>query len=340
MSMRVWVDLANSPHVPLLAPVVDALRERGDEVLLTARGHAQTTVLARSRWPEVRVVGGRSPAGRLRKLATIGVRANALRRLAHSERPDVAFSHGSYAQLIAARAERVPAVTMMDYEHQPANHLSFRLAGRIIVPELFPDDALRRFGARPAKIVRYPGFKEQLYLSGFEPDPAVLAELDLDPDKVIAVFRPPPAGALYHRMTNERFDEVLAAARAQTDVQIVLVPRSPDQAARYGRGVRIADAVDGPSLLAYADVAVGAGGTMNRESAILGTPTYTVFAGKLAAVDRELIRIGRLRDLREPGTSVRLVKKTPAGALAPPPGATSIRDTVVSTIEAVADGLK
>jgi uncharacterized protein len=333
--MRVWVDLANSPHVPLLAPVVQALRERGDEVLLTARGHAQTAALARRRWPDVRVVGGRSPAGRLQKLATIGARAGALRRLARLEHPDVAFSHGSYAQLMAARAERVPSVTMMDYEHQPANHLSFRLATRIIVPEVFPESALRRFGARPAKVVRYPGFKEQLYLGDFEPDPGVLAELDLDPDKVIAVFRPPPTGALYHRMTNERFDDVFAAARAQSDVQVVLVPRSREQGERYGQGLRIAEAVDGPSLLAYADVAVGAGGTMNRESAILGTPTYTVFAGKLAAVDRELMRIGRLRDLREPGTSLDLVKKTPSDTLAPAPGPTSIRDTVLSTIDAI-----
>ena len=63
--MRVWIDLANSPHVPLLAPVVQALRERGDEVLLTARDHAQTAELARRHWPDVRVSGGGSPKGRL-----------------------------------------------------------------------------------------------------------------------------------------------------------------------------------------------------------------------------------------------------------------------------------
>jgi predicted glycosyltransferase len=334
--MRVWIDLANSPHVPLLTPVVRNLEERGDEVLLTVRDHAQTLALARRQWPEVRVVGGRSPSGRLRKLATIGARAAELRRVARAERPDVAFAHGSYAQVVAARVQRVPTVTMMDYEHQPANHLSFRLAASILVPEVFPETALRRFGAKPDRVVRYRGFKEQLYLADFEPDRVVLDELELDADKVIAVFRPPPAGALYHRMTNERFDDILAAARAQRDVQVVLVPRSHEQADRYGRGVRIAEAVDGPSLLACADVVVGAGGTMSRESAILGTPTYTVFAGELAAVDRELMRLGRLRDLRDPGTSVALVKKTASELLEPPMGPTSIRDTVVRTIQGAA----
>ena len=68
-------------------------------------------------------------------------------------------------------------------------------------------------------------------------------------------------------------------------------------------------ALDGSSLLYHADAMVGAGGTMNREAALLGTPTYTMFAGKLAAVDAELIRRGLMHDLRAPSTEVPLVKK-------------------------------
>ena len=70
---------------------------------------------------------------------------------------------------------------MMDYEYQPANHLSFRLAQRVIVPEAFPAEGLRRCGARPGKSLRYPGFKEELYLAGYVPDRTVIAELDLRP---------------------------------------------------------------------------------------------------------------------------------------------------------------
>jgi Protein of unknown function (DUF354) len=75
-------------------------------------------------------------------------------------------------------------------------------------------------------------------------------------------------------------------------------------ALRRGRH-RASHAVDGPSLLALADLVVGAGGTMNRESALLGTPTYTVFAAELAAVDAELIRRGLLYDLRDEGSEPR-----------------------------------
>jgi len=320
--MLVWIDLANSPHVPLAEAIVPALEAEGDTAVLTVRDHAQTLELARAAWPDAVVIGGSSPAGRTAKARAIARRALALHRFASSSTPDVAFSHGSYAQLVAARSAGIPAVTMMDYEHQPANHLSFRAANRVVVPAAFPDAALRRFGARPAKTRRYYGFKEELYLAGFKPDAAVLAELELDARRVIVVLRPPPEGALYHRMANDRFEEVLRLALADDDVQVVVLPRTSSQAERYARlsrDIRIPlHAVDGRSLLALADVTVGAGGTMNRESALLGTPTYTVFAGRLAAVDAELIRCGLLRDLRNSGQRVVFEKKRPTAAAASP----------------------
>ncbi len=300
--MKVWIDLANSPHVPLFEPIVAALRDRCDEVMITVRDHAQTLPLAERAFPEAVVIGGASPPGRLGKARTIAGRAAALRSFARKARPDVALSHGSYAQVVAARSARVPAVTMMDYEHQPANHLSFRLARRVIVPEAFPDDALRRFGAR-RKTVRYEGFKEELYLADTRPDPKVLTALGLDPSRVTAAMRPPPEGALYHRGGNTRFDDVLEHVVAE-GAQVVLLPRTAEQAARYQRaGVVVPDTPpDGATLLATVDFTVGAGGTMTRESALLGTPTYTVFMAELAAVDAELIRQGRIIDLRESGT--------------------------------------
>ena len=301
--MRVWIDLANSPHVPLFVPVVQALEERGDEVVMTARDHAQTVPLAVDHWPTLTVIGGESPAGRVRKATSILSRAAALRRFARTSRPNVALSHGSYAQIVAARLARVPAVTMMDYEHQPANHLSFRFARRVIVPVTFPEASLRRFGASSTKVLRYDGFKEELYLTGVAPDASVIVSLGFDPARVTAAMRPPPEGALYHAHGNPRFDVMLEHVLSEGG-QVALLPRTSEQAARYRRpGVAIPERpVDGRALLATVDLTIGAGGTMTRESALLGTPTYTVFLGELAAQDAELIRLGRIVDLRAEGT--------------------------------------
>jgi predicted glycosyltransferase len=333
--MRVWIDLANSPHVPLFVPIVRALRERGDDVVLTIRDHAQTVPLAVEAWPDVLVVGGASPAGRARKAGSILSRAEDLRRFARRSRPDVALSHGSYAQIVAARFARVPAVTMMDYEHQPANHLSFKLARRVIVPRLFPEPSLRRSGASPAKVVRYEGFKEELYLANVTADPSILASLGLDSDRVTVAMRPPPEGALYHPSDNPRFDAILQHVLAE-DAQVVLLPRTAEQVARYRRPTVVVPQrpVDGRALLATVDLTVGAGGTMTRESALLGTPTYTLFAGELAAVDAELIRLGRIVDLRHGG--VPQVEPRPEPPDPPDPArALAIVNLVLRTVDGV-----
>ena len=337
--MRVWIDLSNSPHVPLFEPVVARLRAQNADVVLTARDHAQTLELARRAYGLVDVVGGESPRGRMRKGLSVAARARALFEVARRTRPDVALSHGSYAQVLAARAAGVPVVTMMDYEFQPANHLSFRMADRVLVPTVFPEAALRRFGARRRKVVRYEGFKEELYLGFFEPDESILSSLGLNPSSVITVMRPPPEGALYHQGGNDRFDGLLEEAAARDDVQVVVLPRVTAQAVTYlGRSDLIVpeQVVDGSSLLAHADLMIGAGGTMNRESALLGTPTYTVFAERLAAVDLELIRLGLLHDLRNESVRPDFVKKPPRDPVAARERAEATLQHILATLEGVA----
>jgi uncharacterized protein len=160
--MKIWIDLSNSPHPLLFAPVARRLQTEGHKVLVTARDNAQTIELARERWPAVEVIGGASPRRRSSKVAAIGRRMADLRWWAGRVRPDVALSHNSYAQIVASRSLRIPAVTAMDFEHQPANHVAFRLATTVLVPEVLPLDVIRRQGAVTAKVVRYPGLKEEL----------------------------------------------------------------------------------------------------------------------------------------------------------------------------------
>lgn len=336
--MQVWIDLANSPHVAVFEPVVERLRAEGSDVLLTARDHAQTAELAKRTWPETMLIGGESPAGRAAKGAAVAHRAHRLWRVAVRARPAVAVSHGSYAQILAARLARVPAVTLMDYEFQPANHLSFRLAGRVIVPEVFPSWALRRYGAGPEKVVRYPGFKEELYVDRSS-DPDALRTLPLDPKKIIVVMRPPPDEALYHRFANSRFDDLLASARSRADTQVVLLPRTRSQAGRYegfADLLTVQNPVDGRALVRAADLVIGAGGTMNREAALLATPAYTIFGGPLAAVDAELVKMRLMHDLRDPTAEPVFAKKKASSGAGGATRGSAILETIAATVAEVA----
>jgi uncharacterized protein len=302
---RLWLDMANSPHPVLLAPIADELERVGHEVWVTVRDHAQTADLTLSRWPEATVVGGPSPSSRAEKARNIMGRVQRLCKEAAEHKPDVALSVNSYAQVIAARAVGIPSVTLMDYEFQPANHVSFRLAQRVVVPSAFPATRLRRYGARSSDRIRQlGGYKEELYIdrpTKLAPGGDGWSSLPGAGDAVRCLFRPPPDGASYHRGGNPRFQELLVAAAGRSDACVLVLPRFPEQREAYGSwpGVTVADqTVDGLRALLGADLFIGAGGTMCREAALLGVPAYTVFAGKLAAVDAQLMKEGRLRDLR------------------------------------------
>ena len=299
--MRVWIDLSNSPHPLLFAPLARRLDDQGHEVLVTARDNAQTLELTRARWPHAVAIGGPSPRGRVAKGAALGRRIADLRRWARSARPDVALSHNSYAQIVAAEALRVPVVTAMDFEHQPANHLAFRLADSILVPDVLPREVIRRQGGRAAKVRPYPGFKEEVYLGDFEPDPRVLTRLGLGSDhlETVVVLRTPPGRAIYHHFDNPLFFDVLKTIGGQPGVRMIVLARHPEQRRavadlELGNCLVPNAAIDSRSLMYAADLVIGAGGTMTREAALLGVPTLTMFAGRSPAVDRALESQGRL----------------------------------------------
>ena len=120
--------------------------------------------------------------------------------------------------------------------------------------------------------------------------------------------------SLYHRFEHPVFAQLLERLRDRA--QTVVLPRTPEQRAELaaaGGYVVPQRAVDAQSLVAYADLVVSAGGTMNREAVALGTPVWTTFEGRLGAVDERLIAEGRLRRL-DRAEDVEVVKRAPDAA--------------------------
>lgn len=316
--MRLWIDLANSPHVPFFKALAERFKARGHEIETTAREFAETIPLAEAAGFAPQVVGVHGGRAVSAKAGSLVSRAWALRKWASGRGFDLAISHNSYSQILAARALRINTVTLMDYEHQPANHLAFRFASRIIVPANFPGDSLRRYGAGVRKVRRYHGTKEDVYLADFKPDPsfaAQLCELGVKPDNVLVLMRPPAHDALYHRFQNTLFDEALTMLAAQENVCVILLPRNEAQRAAYsGKHVVIpARPLDGANLIAASDLVISAGGTINREAAALGVPAASIYAGKWAAVDEGLVNEGRLRRIANAAdVSSLAVEKKPA----------------------------
>ena len=314
--MRVWVDLTNSPHVLVMRPLIEAMRADGHEVEVTARDFAQTLELCERFGIDHTAIGRHRGERLASKAVGLFARSGALVRWARGRGFDVAMGHGSNDVSVAASLLRIPAATAFDYEFAAAqHHVNCRLCRVVMVPEAIPPERLAPYGAKPGKLRRYAGLKEEYYLADFEPDEAVLGELGLERSRPLVVVRTPPEVSLYHRFENPLFRQVLERL-AREDAQTVVLPRTREQreeVARLGPFVVPEHAVDAQSLVAYADLVISAGGTMNREAVALGTPVYTTFEGRLGAVDERLLHEGRLRKLGDPG-EVRLERRTePAG---------------------------
>ena len=289
--MRIWVDLTNSPHVLVMRPLIAAMREDGHEVEVTARDFAQTLELC-ARFEISHTAIGRHRGGRLAsKGLGLVSRSLALVRWARARHFDLAMGHGSNDVSVAAALLGVPSATAFDYEWAEVQHqVNCRLARAVVIPDAIPPERLYPYGAK-GKIRAYPGLKEEYYLSDFEPDAAVLGQLALEADRLLVIVRTPPEVSLYHRFENPLFPRILARLAA-SDAQTVVLPRTEaqrEEIARLGDFVVPERAVDAQSLVAYADLVVSAGGTMNREAVALGTPVYTTFEGRLGAVDEALL---------------------------------------------------
>jgi uncharacterized protein len=295
-----------SAHVLVFRPLIQLLRERGGEVEITARDYAQTLQLLELHGMEATVVGRHGGRSRLGKARSLVSRLHALRSWAKPRAFDLALAHGSHELTMSARRLGIPSATTHDYEFATLqHHLGMRAATKVVVPESIPEERLARFGARPPKLLRYPGLKEEYYLSDFEPNPDVLERMGVEHGRVLVVLRPPPDVSLYHRHSNPLFPQTLDYLGSLDTVHAVVLPRTEAQRA-YVRDLDLPSvivpdgAVDAQSLIALADVVVSAGGTMNREAAALGVPVYTTYGGRLGGVDEELIREGRLKPLTDP----------------------------------------
>ncbi len=311
--MRIWVDCTAAAHPLVLRPIVERLRERGDEVEITAREYGQTVGILERLGLDHEVIGAHAGGGTAGKGLAVARRSRALASWARPRRFELAIGHGSVDLAVVSTLLRIPAAQMQDYEFAGLQRqLAFRAARRVLAPDAIGVEAMRRAGAAERKLVRYPGLKEDYYLADFQADAAVLDQLGIDREAVLAVVRPPPETSAYHER-NPVYDAVLDRLAADERAVAVVIPRTEAQAdavrARSEPSLIVPErAIDAQSLIAYADLVVSAGGTMNREAVALGTPVYTIFSGRMGAVDVGLIAAGLLRPLAS-AEELELVKR-------------------------------
>ncbi|MCC7487564.1 MAG: DUF354 domain-containing protein [Burkholderiales bacterium] len=304
--MKIWFDIANSPHVNMFAAMIRDL-EREHEVVITCRPLANTADLLDLHGFRYTVVGVHYGGRLSAKLFGVPVRAVQLRRHLAESRIDVAVSQSSFAAPVASRLLGVRCIYMNDNEHAMGNVPAFICADRIMVPEFLGMEKLKRQCANPAKVLRYPGVKEGIYLWELDarlPKDATGARRTRARKAVY--IRPEPWTAQYYKGSRNFLDGLILGMKDRTDV--TLLPRGGEQGTHYRdprfAGVRVVDtALDIADIAPDCDLFIGAGGTMTREMAVLGIPTISVYQDELLDVDRYLLRTGAF--VHNPGLGAR-----------------------------------
>jgi uncharacterized protein len=299
---KIWIDLDNSPHVPFFIPIVHGLEQIGHSVFFTSRDCFQVCSLADYHGLKHKTVGKHYGANKVLKVIGTVWRCLQLAPIVFKEKPDMSLSHGSRSLIMLSSFFSIPTILVFDYEY--ANSLPFLKPVVGIAPEVINDTGLAKGFKRGLR--SYSGLKEDVYVTAFKPDSSILQHLGIGDRDIVVTVRPPATEAHYHNPESEKlFAEVIDFLGSTPDVRMVILPRNEKTQRDYilrtwpewceNRKIIIPNQVlDGLNLIWYSDLVVSGGGTMNREAAALGVPVYSIFRGKLGAVDRYLAERGRL----------------------------------------------
>jgi uncharacterized protein len=318
-----WFDLDNSPHVPLFRPVINKLTELGNETVITAREYAQTIELLNLWGIKYNLIGKHAGKNKTRKILNLFSRSNELKNIIKGKNIKLAVSHGSRTQVLASKISGIHSLVMMDYEYTE-NKIFNYLGSHILMPNIIPEKRLKAAGINIKKLIRYNGFKEEIYLHSFKPDNAFRESIRINNDEILIVIRPPAVLSNYHNINSEKLflnsvkyfssfekTKVLIISRSESD-KILIKKEHPNENVIF-----LGKPVDGLQLLYHADITLSGGGTMNRESALLGTETYSIFGGKRPYVDEYLFENKMLNfiDNFEDFYKIEVVRKPKTGIM-------------------------
>lgn len=297
---KVWIDLENSPHVLFFYPIIQKLEKLNFEVLITSRDCSQVKELAKLFHLKHKQIGHHYGKHKILKVIGLISRSLQLMPTVMKEKPDFALSHGSRSQLLAAAIAKIPSAIAVDYEHSKG--LVLIHPDWVIAPDIIPKEAVQHWSQQ---ILRYPGIKEDVYVPNFSPDSTIKGHLGFTDEELMITVRPPAMDAHYYtEESGSLFEYVINFLGRTKNLRMILLPRNKDQEIFIRKrwpdlcdGSRLVipkNVVDGLNLIWYSDFVISGGGTMNREAAALAVPVYSIFRGKLGAVDKYLSDSGRL----------------------------------------------
>ncbi len=290
--MRIWIDFINTPQVSFFVPFIAEFKRQGHTVILTCRDSANTVDLLCFHRLPFKIIGERVGRNRLEKVLIFPWRTLALWHYVRRKNPDVAIGQSSFYMPLVARFLGIPSIYTNDNEYAGGNIFGFLFASKVLLPKLLKRVIASEKWPLANKTKFYPGIKEAIYLSQSK------VTIPLQSNKSKIYFRPEPVNAEYYHAERNAFDNLLV--KLSQHYPVVVLPRDTQQARHYNalnlenlQVVRKPLSLD--HIVADCLLFIGAGGSMNRELAVLGIPVVSVYGERPLKVDQYLIRSGRMQ---------------------------------------------
>lgn len=279
--MKIWHDACTGKHVRYGVAIAKRFRRIGYEVVLTTRKHPDTVPIAKLLNESFIIVGKYNPKSLLSRLMEGARRQLSFCKIFRENVPDVAISHGSVEQIRFAFGLRIPTITTVDTPYAEAVlRLTLPLADFIVTSRGIPKRALQKYNVG-GKIVQFDGVDEVAWVRGFKP------LIKYDYGSPLIVVREVERKAVYAK---GEFSFVGLAKKLTRLGTVIFLPRYRRRAIK---GLIVPKGfIDSASLVAQADLFVGAGGTITREAALQGTPAIVVDVFKGQFVNDYLVEKG------------------------------------------------
>ena len=291
--MKIWIDISNAPHVRFFKDVIKYFEAEGEDLIVTARQFGDIHKLM-DMYDIDFISVGKHGVSLYDKLRESTARVYNLVDIIHNEKVDVALSKHSIELPRISFGLGIPSLYVLDNEHAlAANKLTLPLCDRIITPNIIDMLKLMKFGADPNTIIPYNGTSELMHFKSFKYNDNVFDDLNLklEHPKTI-LMRPEPSLASYLDADCHKSVLTPIVDDLKEYANILVLPRFKEQAEIF-EGIDhvtiLEPPVDTSSIIKKSDLVIGAGGTMNREAAILQTPVISCYPGETLSVDQYYI---------------------------------------------------
>jgi len=304
--MKLWIDLSNAPHVLFFRRLIRDIEEE-HELLITARKYSYLEDILKENEISAKIIGKHAGKDNYDKLIASTNRVQELAKTVKEFNPDKFLCKYSVEGMRIAHGLGIPSTLVVDNDQSTAqNSLTIPFANNCILPACI--EAKMKLAYGKVDITGFNGICEVSNIAGFEPDKSVIDKLGLEDGKVLTI-RTGPLDAGYFNKDSSLSEYI---AELSKDYDIIAFPRNERDSKTFQKcGAKFSDnGVDFHSLVYYSEAFLGEGGTMTRESALLGTPTVSCYPEELLEVDRLLIGKNLMQHSLEPAKIASMVKES------------------------------